>query len=130
ASLLRGVDFWDLGHLLWRPLGYVAFVLTAPLTRLSTGAAPNLQAVLALLGLNWLAGLACTLLLHGLIVRFVAHAANALWATGAFVCTQGVLLYAQTGCAYIPGLAFLLLGLYVLARHDERLRRALPASAA
>src|ERR1043166_8777951 len=75
TSILTGVEFWEFGHLLWRPLGWLLFHALAPLTGLLTGAEGPLpldaraQATLVLLALNWLARLAAALLLTDLVGR-------------------------------------------------------------
>lgn len=109
-------SFWDFGHLLWRPLGVATFPLLRPLARLSVGSDLNPASVYALVALNWLAGLACAVLMHLLLVRVCDRAWVVRVTTVAFVFAQAFLNYTQTGCSYAPGLAFLLLGLYLLVR--------------
>src|ERR687889_167414 len=55
------------------------------------------------------------------LVRRVCHATwVAYLTTVAFIFSQAFLNYTQTGCSYVPGLAFLLLGIYLLVRDGER----------
>lgn len=111
--------FWEFGHLLWRPIGWLALHLLRPLTSLFVGADERLQSTLALLWVNWLAGLACVLLLR----RLLAYVSRRAWGNALALITFGTanafLNYAQTGCAYVPGLALLLLGMYMLARSTD-----------
>jgi hypothetical protein len=112
-------SLWDFGHLLWRPLGVVTFPLLRPLARLSVGSDLNPASVYALVALNWLAGLACVVLMHLLLVRVCDRTWIVRVTTIAFIFAQAFLDYTQTGCSYVPGLAFLLLGLYLLVREGE-----------
>lgn len=113
-------SLWDFGHLLWRPLGVATFPLLRPLARLSVGSDLSPAAVYALVLLNWLAGLASVVLMHLLLRRvsgdtpWIVHAT-----TVAFIFAQAFLNYTQTGCSYVPGLALLLLGLYLLVRDGD-----------
>jgi FtsH-binding integral membrane protein len=116
--------FWEFGHLLWRPAGHLAFHLLRPLTTLSVGADERLQVTLALMWVNWVAGLACVLLLRRLLSRVAHRTWIVVLLTIIFVMSNAFLDYAQTGCAYVPGLALLLLGLYLLARSSSDSDRA------
>lgn len=113
-------DYWEFGHLFWRPLGWVCYkastLFIAPVDEAGTRA----QIVWTLLVINWLAGLVCVLCLYGVVRRVskVEWIANVV--TIAFICSQGFLNFAQTGCSYVPGLMMLLLGLWMLTRGGER----------
>ena len=67
------------------------------------------------MALNWLAGLACVLLLRACLRRFSIRPITANLCTLAFLFSDGFLNYIHAGSPYIPGLAFLLLGFYLLA---------------
>ena len=108
--------FWEFGHLLWRPLGWLAFHSLRPLVALFVGGDERLQVTLALMWLNWLAGLVCVLLVRRLCARVSDRAWVCTLVTLIFIAAHAFLNYAQTGCAYVPGLALLLLGLCLLAR--------------
>ncbi|MFL6229568.1 MAG: hypothetical protein ACJ741_12400 [Pyrinomonadaceae bacterium] len=116
GSYIWDNPFWEFGHLLWRPAGYVALHLLRPLTSLSVGADERLQVTLALMWVNWIAGLACLLLLRRLLARVSRRAFVVALATITFGASHAFLDYAQTGCAYVPGLALLLLGMYLITR--------------
>lgn len=94
----------DFGHLLWLLLGR----LLSDFSRLFDGRADTISVLSAVC---WAAGLGAALLMYDLAFR----AARRMWAAGlvaaAFVFSQGFLNFAQTGCAYVPGLFLLLLGL-------------------
>jgi hypothetical protein len=115
-------SLWEFGHLLWRPLGIVVFPLLSPLARASVGPDPSPGAVFVMVVLNLLAGLLSVVLMHAL-VRRVCHTNWVVYLTTvAFIFTQAFLNYTQTGCSYVPGLALLLLGLYLLVRDGEQVR--------
>ncbi|MDQ1611698.1 MAG: hypothetical protein QOG00_1629 [Pyrinomonadaceae bacterium] len=123
-------SLWEFGHLLWRPLGVAAFPLLRPLAGMSVGSDLSPAALYAMVVLNWLSGLACVVLMHALLRRVCERVWIAHVTTAAFIFTQAFLNYTQTGCSYVPGLAFLLLGLYLLLRDggDGRVERAWPTA--
>jgi hypothetical protein len=118
-------SLWEFGHLLWRPAGVAAFPLLSPLARRSVGADLIPGAGFVLVVLNWLSGLLSVVLMHALLrrvcdTRWIVHVVTLV-----FIFTQAFLNYTQTGCSYVPGLAFLLLGLFLLVRDGERPERPL-----
>ena len=114
--------FWEFGHLLWRPLGLITYKLINPLTAAVIGTGDRSNLTLALILLNWLAGLFSLLLLHALVRRVCRREWIAHMATIALLCSNAFLNYTQTGSSYVPGLMFLLLGFYLLARTAEQAR--------
>lgn len=116
-------SLWEFGHLLWRPAGIAAFPLLRPLARLSTGPDFSPNAIFVMVALNWLAGLLCAVLMHALVRRVCRTGWVVYLTTVAFVFSQAFLNYTQTGCSYVPGLAFLLLGLFLLVRDGEQVER-------
>src|SRR6266511_3599467 len=64
----RFLKFWEFGHLFWRPLAWVIYRLFNPLTSLIF-ADERAKVTLTLIGINWIGGLACLLLLRALITR-------------------------------------------------------------
>lgn len=127
-------SFFEFGHLLWRPLGCLCYMLLGPLTRRFFAGEPRNEAIFVLVLINWVAGLASVLLLR----RVLGFVARRTWAvtlgTVGFVFTYGFLNFTQTGSSYVPALALYLLGLYLVLRGGERatrpLRTALAAGAA
>jgi hypothetical protein len=120
---LGNYSFFEFGHLLWRPFGYLVAVLCEPLAGVFGGAAATdgrARVTLVLVGINWLAGLACVLLWQGLLRRLRVSGWASVAATISLICAHGFLNFAQTGSSYIPALASLLLGMYVLARAGAR----------
>ncbi|MDQ3684134.1 MAG: hypothetical protein M3430_00840 [Acidobacteriota bacterium] len=113
--------FWEFGHLLWRPFGWLIYALFQPAVRLFTGETDvHRNVIFTLMALNWLAGLACALLLRAFVRRVCERDWIANLAAVCFIFTHGFLNYTQTGCSYVPGLAFLLLSFYVLARDGDK----------
>ncbi len=119
ASIVRGIEFWEFGHLFWRPLGWLCYQAFLPVTSLVVGADAYLNATLTLIWLNWLAGLCCVLLLYHLIYNLLQRRAIACGIAIAFLFSHAFLNFAQTGSSYIPGLAFLLLGLHLSTRQPD-----------
>ena len=107
--------FWDFGQLFWRPLGWVLFRIFAPAIQWFTAPDPWTDVIHIFVTLNWLAGLACVLLLRACLHRFSIRPAISNFCTLAFLFSNGFLNYIHTGSPYIPGLTFLLVGLYLLA---------------
>jgi hypothetical protein len=130
-GVLRGSEFWEFGHLFWRPLGWLLFESFGPLAAHFGGANEEVNVTSIFMALNWLAGLMSVALIYGL-ARVVAGSERIAVGTAvAFTFSHGFLNFAQTGSSYIPGLALLLLALYVLAKGGDGPRpRAVTALAA
>jgi 4-amino-4-deoxy-L-arabinose transferase-like glycosyltransferase len=118
AARVNGNDhyFWEFGHLYWRPLGWLLYTVFRPLTELVVGTDVRANIFFVLLVLNWIAGLASAVLLYLWVVRVTGRRWAATAAAVGFVFSHAFLNFTQTGSSYVPGLAFLLLGLYLLAR--------------
>src|SRR5215213_8798225 len=114
-SVLKSVEFWEFGHLFWRPLGWLLYQVSEPLTRAVAGPDPVANVALVFVATNWVAGLMSALLIYGLLKRITKHEWAARLSTLAFALSHGFLNFAQTGSSDIPGLAFLVLGLFILA---------------
>lgn len=117
----RNYDFWEFGHLFWRPLGWLLYALCKPLTSLIASGDVRFNVILVLVALNWLAGLLSVCALSGIIRRLCG---GRIWITGpvtvTFIFSHAFLNFTQTGSPYIPGLSLLLLGLYILTRYGDR----------
>lgn len=120
--------FWEFAHLLWRPFGWLFSWLVTPLTRQIMGDNAYANVTFHLLIVSWLAGLLIVFLSYSLIKRLTKRDWVANVVTIAMIFSQGFLVHAQSGTAYVPGLSLLLLGLYILVRSgDEPKRLALTA---
>jgi hypothetical protein len=113
-------DFWEFGHLLWRPLGWLLYTLCKPLTSFFVGDDVRLNVFVTLIAVNWLAGLLCVCFLLGIFIRLCDQAWIVVLVSVAFILSHGFLNFTQTGSSYIPGLSLLLLGLYILVRRGSR----------
>jgi len=111
--------FWDFRHLLWRPLGWLLFHVSKPWVASGTEADARADITIIFLIVNWICGLASLLLLYALLRRFSSRHLPVLMATLTFLFSLAFLNYIHSGCSYIPGLTFLLLGLYFIARSGE-----------
>lgn len=125
----RDYYFWEFGHIIWRPLGYVVFKISEPLTAYFVGNDTLIQATLVLMALSWLAGLLSVIGVYWLLNR-VCHkkwVVNA--STIGFVFWLAFLNYVHSGAPYIPGLSFVILALCILngGKQDETisLRRSI-----
>jgi len=106
--------FWEFGHLFWRPLGWALLHTLGPWIRYLTGPNPRIEMTHIFIALNWIAGLACILLFRALLPRLSIRPAIANVGTLALLFSNAFLNYIHSGSSYIPGLAFLLLGFYLL----------------
>ena len=118
--------FWEFGHLLWRPLGFVLFNLFEPLSRLLVGPDPALNVVFLLVTTGWLAGLLSVFCLQAIALRISGRLWAASVTTIAFIFSQSVLSYVKTGAPYVAGLSLLLLGLYFIIRGEDNPARSRP----
>lgn len=112
-------NFWDFGHVLWRPLGWIVhqgftryFLYTTPGEEL-------LSICAGLIAVSAAAGLVSVLLLHSLAGRFVKGIARWLISL-LFLSFYAFLNYVHSGSAYVPGLMCTMLGLWLLVRAVER----------
>lgn len=115
-------SFWDFGHLLWRPLGLVAFKVLSPLSSLVVGSDPALNVYFLLMSLNFVAGLVSAILLYALIRMLTDRRWIAFFVTACFILSNGFLNFTQTGSSYIAGLSFLIVALYLLVKDKGELR--------
>ena len=121
-------SLWEFAHLLWRPFGWVFSLLVTPLTRLFVGDNEHANVTLQLLIVSWFAGLLMVFLSYRLIKFLTNQEWVANVVTIAMIFSQGFLVHAQSGAAYVPGLALLSLGIYFLVRHgNEPVRPVLVA---
>lgn len=115
----RDYWFWEFGHVLWRPLGWAVMTLFRPLLNPLVGPDVRTQALHTVLALNWLAGLISVLALYGILTQLLRQGWVINLASIAFIFSHGFLNFSQTGCAYTPGLAMLIVGFYVLVRQSS-----------
>jgi len=116
-------NFWDFGHLLWRPFGLLAYRVSGSLPGIFAGSDPRVQITLVLTVLSWIAGLASALLLLAFIRLYCAPGWIPELVAIAFIFSTAELNYSRAGSAYIPGLAFLLLAMFLIAQESIHPRR-------
>lgn len=114
------LHFWEFGHVLWRPLGWLCYKIFSPVTSLFVGTDTRYNVTFTLIALNWATGLLAALMLNCLLRRVCKREWVVLLATVGFIFSNAFLDYIHAGCAYIPGLAFLLVGFAVLTGGNER----------
>jgi hypothetical protein len=111
--------FWEFGHLFWRPTGWATFEAIKGVLTSRFGFDTRIGVIWTLLALNWIAGLICVVALRAIL----ANLGERRWVnnviTIAFIFTHGFLTNAQVGASYIPGLAFLLVGMLLLVRNPD-----------
>jgi hypothetical protein len=112
----QGSSLWEFGHLLWRPLGWVLASALAPMLSRLTDWTPFMQAAFALMMVSTLSAIAAVVLWYLLLIQSVRSAKTAFLLALAFAFGHGFLLYARSGCPYIPGLACLSASLFILRR--------------
>jgi len=117
----RGINyvFWDFRHLFWRPLGWVFLHFLSPWLSPAMRSDPRIPVIYIFLALNWAAGLLSVFLLRAFLRRFCSRPWAIEFSTVAFVFSLAFLNYVHSGSSYIPGLMFLLLGLYLGTRSAE-----------
>lgn len=108
-----GAAFWDAGHLAWRPL---VFAIAAGGSRLGGGGGTVALSTVShlLIGVSWLAGLLCAVLFPLWLLRAGVSRMASILATAALLGANAVLSYGHGGSSYIPALACLIAGLYLL----------------
>lgn len=116
----RDYFFWEFGHLLWRPLGYVLFRISGPLLGRFVGQDQQTSATLVLMGLSWIGGLVSVLSLFGIVNRVCRRKVPVLLGVAAFIGAQAFLNYFHTGAPYVPGLGLVLLAMYLLVVQGDK----------
>ncbi|HEV2829289.1 MAG TPA: hypothetical protein VGW76_16955 [Pyrinomonadaceae bacterium] len=120
---MRGeyVFFLEFHHLLWRPIGWLSFMVIKPLAQWASGTADGRVGVVwTLMALNWLAGLGAVILVRALLVLFCRRDLLADIIAFTFVLSNGFLNYSQAGTSYISGLCLLLLCFYLLLKSGKQ----------
>ncbi len=106
--------FFDFGHALWRPMGYLLVRLTDPLLGGFFGGNQVFAAATALIGWSVLGGFASVTFLFYFLARLTGRPWIAAVTVAGFACTNAVMNYSQTGTAYMAGAACQIMGLYAL----------------
>jgi hypothetical protein len=110
---LTANPYWEFGHLLWRPLGWLCFVLVKPVVVLFAPRNEVAQVIVTLMGLDFLAALFAVLFFFLLARKVLEEGWPAALATVALICSDAFLNYSHTGNAYLVGLACLIAGMFL-----------------
>lgn len=114
----RNAPFWEFGHLLWRPWGYVGHELFAPLFTQWFGDTP-IQVISRFLILTNFVCSWMELALLFFIVRRVASASVALVVVCGLSCSAAFIDYSHSGTPYLPALLCSTLAVYWLMQAAE-----------
>jgi Dolichyl-phosphate-mannose-protein mannosyltransferase len=117
--LITGNPFWDFGHLLWRPLGWIGFALARPLTVFARYPGERSGVILALLAINLLTAVAGMFFFFRLSSRISGNPWPAFVSTLGLFTTDTFLNYAHSGTAYVPGLTCVIAGMYFCSVSSE-----------
>ena len=113
-GLLDRRQFWEFGHLFWRPIGYLIWHLGQPYWSRQVGGSQVLEVYGALRLPNLLLGYVAALASFGIARRISRSVLVGAIVAGAFLGWNPFVNYVQSGTAYVPGLAMQLSGLYLL----------------
>ena len=112
--------FWDFGHLLWRPLGWLVFRVLSPFLTGVVGSDQRIQITFALIVVSWLAGLMSAILLLALLRLYCVHKWVPPLIVTSFIFSAAELNLSRTGSSYVPGLFLLILGTFLVSRESSR----------
>jgi hypothetical protein len=101
--------FWDFGHLLWRPVGWLSFLISKPFIHLQSEFA---QVIWSLIKLDFLAALSCVVFFFLLARQTIQDPWAATFATMGLIFSDAFLNYSHAGTAYPVGLACLVVAIY------------------
>ena len=111
--------FWDFGHLLWRPLGWLLFRIFGGMLPYAKTGESNLTVAAFLIAVSVISGLITILLLRSLAARLLNQEWAATFVATVFLCFHAFLNYVQTGTSYIIGLMWLTLSLWLTVHMTE-----------
>jgi hypothetical protein len=102
--------FWDFGHLLWRPSGWLLFRVFGGLVPYTKTGESNLTVAALLIAVSVISGLVTVLLFRSLAARFLTEWA-ATFVAIAFLCFYAFLNYFLTATSYVIGIMWLTISL-------------------
>lgn len=115
----RETQFWEFGHLLWRPWAYVGHSVVGNWYAQLFGDTPAQAAARVLIQTNFICTIIALLFLL-FILRRVVNAWIALAVVFATNCSNAFLNYSHSGAPYIPALLFSTLSFCLLVGAVER----------
>ena len=115
--------FWDFGHPAWRPLVNVLFDGAGPAIQMVRGGDARQALAWLMIAINIVSTLTAVFFLWLLLKRHTNSLA-AWIASAAFLCTNALLDFGRSGAPYVPGLACVIVALWLTqlaaARLSER----------
>jgi hypothetical protein len=105
---------WEFGHLLWRPMAYPLWRALRPALSSWSGGNPYLEITAVLVGMNFLVGLALTIVLFFSCRKLGLGSIAAFTVTLAFLSTSTILNYIHSGMSYNLGFALQVAGLLLI----------------
>ena len=117
AARAGGADqyyFWDFGHLIWRPLGWLVFQLLSPVFSRFLGPDVTVNILVTLIALSWLGGLVSVIALSWITYGYTRRKLITFAVVASLLFSNSFLNFTRTGCAYILGLCCLIIGLCAL----------------
>jgi hypothetical protein len=114
----RYYEFWEFGHVLWRPFGWLLMRISLPAINRFWEGDLKASTTVVLSSVSWLAGFSCVLLLAALLRRFCLRPWIINLTVLAFIVTHGFLNFAQTGPPYVTSLALMLVALFSAAQRQ------------
>jgi hypothetical protein len=115
----RETQFWEFGHLLWRPWAHLGHSFLSNWYAQLFSDTPAQAVARFLIQTNFICSVIVLLLLL-LILRKVVRAWIAVTVAFAMSCSAAFLNYSQSGAPYIPALLFSTLAFYLLILAAER----------
>ncbi len=120
---------WEFGHLLWRPLGYLIWHLTQPLTSSWFRGNPLLEVEAVLFGLNFVGGAVLSVAVYSITRKLGLIRPLALAVSISIPLSSAVLDYVHSGTSYVPGLALHMLGIWCILKALEESKQRMLWSA-
>ena len=109
-----GVQFWEFGHLIWRPVGYLVYRTFKPILGGQFGWSDYSAARFALIFIAGFCMVPLAYLLQAMARRITGSWTRGFLITTALLGSDAILQRGHAGSPYIPGLMFLTLGVALM----------------
>src|ERR1700722_7090213 len=113
----RDSSLWESGHLLWRPIGWAVTTVVSSFFPAMQNWTPFMLSGAVLVGISLLSSVITVVLWYLLLIDLAVSPRAAFLVALAAAFGHGFLLYAHSGCSYIPGLTCLTASLYFLRKN-------------
>jgi hypothetical protein len=114
----RETQFWEFGHLLWRPWAYVGYLFAGNCYAQLFGDTPAQAVARFLIQTNFICSVMALMLLLS-ILRKIVNAGIAVAAVFAMNCSAAFIYYSHSGAPYIPALLFSTIAFWLLTLAAE-----------